>query len=468
MDFDVIVIGSGAAGFSASEAARSAGASVCLIEKGKLGGECPNWACVPSKALLKCAKVYRNAAHAGEFGVMVRRVEYRFHEVMAYKDRVVERMTGGGERGLRYEALAKQLGIELVHGQAVFEDEHTINVQTGKSSNRVMGKTFVVASGTTEFIPAIEGLEKTGYWTFKDIMKLKTAPKSLLILGGGPVGVELATFFGTFGIATTLIHNGVSVLNREDQEIATLATTALRTLGVEVLTGATVVRVGKKGKEKEVTLKNGQTRMAEHLLVASGKRVATEGLGLELLGVKLNERGAILTNTKGQTNVAHLFAAGDVDEGLQLTHVAHFEGSVAGANAALVALGKKRGFAYRDLRVVPRVTFLEPEVASVGLTQAEALKANGSVLVGRFHTENLGRSLTDSAPEGLIKIVAHPQTKEVIGAHIIGPNAGEVIHELSLAMQLHATLDDLGAMIHAFPTYAEGVAGAAGNLAIEK
>ena len=471
--FDVVIIGAGSAGFSAAEAARACGASVCLIEKDKLGGECPNWACVPSKALLKCAKVYRSATHAGEFGIVVRRVEYRFDEIMAYKDRVVNRLTGGGEVGMRYEALAKQLGIEVVRGRAVFEDAKTVKILSS-SLKRIQGKTFVIATGTSEFIPPIDGLQKTGFWTFKDVMKLKTAPKSLIVLGGGPVGVEFATFFGAFGIPTTLLHNGNSILNREDAEIAELATKALRNLGVEVLTNVQILKIGKKAKEKEVTIEIGgsvtprnETRVAEHILLAAGKRPATDSLGLELLGVKIDEHGSIYTNDRQKSSVANVFAAGDIDGGLQFTHTAHHEGFVAGRNSALVALDKKRGFATRDLRVVPRVTFLEPEVASVGLTQFEVEKQHKEAIVGRFPTSGLGRSLTDTALEGLIKIVAHPQTREVLGGHMIGPSAGEVIHEIALAMNLHATIDNLGVMIHAFPTYSEAVAGAASNWVIE-
>lgn len=469
--FDVVVIGAGSAGFSAAETAAAGGASVCLVEKDKLGGECPNWACVPSKALLRCAKAFRSATHAGEFGVVVRRVEYRFEEVMAYKDRVVKMLTGGGDVGSRYEALAEQLGIEVVRGRAVFEDGKTVVVTKGRTKLKIDGKAFVIAAGATEFIPQIEGLEKTGFWTFRDVMQLKAPPKSLIVLGGGPVGVELATFFGTFGIPTTLVHNGPFVLNREDEQIAQLATKALRNLGVEVLTEARVIKVGKKVKEKEVTLEIGdgtasrrETRTAEHILLAAGKRAATDGLGLELLGVKVNERGAILTNDLGQTNVLNVFAAGDIDEGLQFTHTAHHEGAIAGVNAAGLALGRKRGFVKRDLRVVPRVTFLEPQVASVGLTELQVKKQHKGAIVGRLGTQGLGRSITDTASEGLIKIVAHPQTREVLGGHMIGFCAGEVIHEIALAMQLHATIDDLSAMIHAFPTYSEAVIGAASNL----
>ena len=459
--YDVCVIGAGSAGFTAADAAKSAGASVCLIEKEKLGGECPNWACVPSKALLTCAKVFRTATHAGDFGVVVRRVEYRFEEVMAYKDRVVATLTGGGPDGARYRELAKQVGIEVIKGRAVFQDPRTVLVQNGgKKSESVEASAFVLATGTVEFIPPIEGLEKVGYLTSRTVMQLKKAPKSLLIIGAGPVGVELATFFSTFGVVTTLVQRLPKVLSREDEEISDRALKSLVQLGVRVLIDAEVLRVQKKAGQKEVTVvASGKQEVVsvEEVLLAAGKRSAVDDLGLELVGVKLDEKNGLTTNEKQQTNVAHVFAAGDVDGGPQFTHTAHHEGMVAGVNAARLALGKKRGFEKRDVRVVPRVTFLEPEVASVGLTEQEAREQYGENLVGRFPTGGLGRSLTESAGEGFLKIIAQKETREIVGAHMIGRSAGEVIHELAVCLYLHATIDQIGGMIHAFPTFSEAI-----------
>lgn len=461
---DVCVIGGGSAGFSAADAARSVGASVCLIEKEKLGGECPNWACVPSKALLTCAKVFRTATHAHDFGVVVRRVEFRFDEVIAYKDRVVKRITGGGPDGDRYRALARELGIEVYKGRAVFEDGGVVTVRSGaKKTERIEAKTFVIATGTTEFIPPIDGLEKAGFLTSRTVMDLKKVPKSLLVIGGGPVGVELATFFATFGVVTTLVQRLPFVLPREDQEISERALKALLKLGVRVIVDVEVVSVKKKNGLNEVAIRapgGKQTVLVEDILLAAGKRAAVDDMGLELVGLKLDSHGALVTNAKQQTNVGHIFAAGDVDGGLQFTHTAHHEGVIAGRNAARFALGKKRGFEQRDERVVPRVTFLEPEVASVGLTEEEARKTYAQLLVGRFPVEGLGRTLTESAGEGLLKIIAEAQTREIVGAHMIGRSAGEVIHELALAMQLRATIDQVGGMIHAFPTFSEAVPGA--------
>lgn len=467
--FDVVIIGTGSAGFSAAEAAKNMGASVCVIEKEKLGGECPNWACSPTKALLRCAKVFRGAKHAGEFGVQVRRVEYDFGQIMAYKDKVVTAITGGGEVGKRYEAMIQELGLGYFKGSASFQDPYTVLVRgSDGETETVEGRTFVLATGSVEFIPSIDGIQEVPYMTSRDAVSLTAAPASIVIIGGGPVGSEFATFFGTFGIPTTLIQKPPVILHREDAEISELAGKAMKELGVRVIANADIVRVGEgENGQKRVTVAVGDEETdvnAELILMATGKRANVEGLNLAAAGVKLDERMSVQTNERQETSAPHIYAAGDVDGGLQFTHTAHHEGTIAGANAALRSKKKTRGFWKTDERVVPRVTFVEPEVASVGMTALEVKKEFGSVVVGRFPVGALGRAVTDSESRGLIKIVAHPETGEVIGGHMIGPSAGEVIHEIALAMHLRASLDDLGGMIHAFPTYAEAVAGAAGTI----
>jgi len=466
--FDVVVIGSGSAGFSAAEAARGKGVSVCLIEKDRLGGECPNWACIPTKALLKSAHVFRTVKRAAEFGINIGSAQADFGKVMAYKDRVVSAITGGGEVGTRYETLIKELGLEYRRGSASFEDAETIIVHGHDGGEeRIRAKAFVIATGTVEFIPPIPGLMESGFWTFKDAVSMTQAPRSIAIIGAGPVGCEFATFFSTFGTKTTLIQSAPTVLGREDKEIAEMAGEALKMLDVDLLLGANVVSVTTNGDQKMVTADVGGMRQvvtAEAILLATGKKANVDGLTLGSAGVIVDPRGNIQTDAHQRTSQGHIFAAGDVDGGYQFTHTAHVEGSIAGANAAQIALGKTRGLEKVDERVVPRVTFLEPEVASVGMTSDEVKQKFGGALVGRFPIAALGRSVTESSNYGRIKLVAHPETGFLLGAQMIGPHAGEVIHELALAIHLNATLDDLGSLIHAFPTYSEAVAAASGTI----
>jgi pyruvate/2-oxoglutarate dehydrogenase complex dihydrolipoamide dehydrogenase (E3) component len=465
--FDVIVIGSGSAGFSAAEAARAVGATVCLIEKEKLGGECPNWACVPSKALLKAAKVYRTVRGAQAFGTVPGGVSFDWTKVVDYRRRVVETITGGGQIGERYIRLAQKLGLEVEMGEAVFMDAQTVEVK-GK---RLHGRAFVIATGTTEFIPPIPGLGEIHYLTSREAVMLELQPQTMAVIGGGPVGCELATIFASFGTRVVLLQSAPDVLDREDHEISALVRQSLTDLGVEVVVDAKISEVinarggvyGLKVASPEGTT----THAVNAVLVAAGKRSNTFGLGLETVGVRLDERGTVVTDRQQRTSTRNIFAAGDVDGGLMFTHTAHHEGAVAGRNAALFAKGKRTPLSRSDERVVPRATFVSPEVASVGMIADEVRQKFKKALVGRYHVVALGRAVTDSAKGGLVKIVAHPKSRKVLGCHIAAERAGEMVHEAALAIYLGATVDKLADMIHAYPTYSEGLAAAAANAKLE-
>lgn len=461
--YDVVVIGSGSAGFSAATTAKKQGARVCLIEKERLGGECPNWACVPTKALLKSAHTLRSAKGADEFGVTLSKLGHDFDRVMAHRKQVVDTITGGGEHGERYVEIAKRLEIDVVFGEAVFLDPHLVQV----NDTLLKASSFVVATGTVDFIPPIKGLEDCAYLTFKEAVSLDRLPKSMAIIGAGPVGAEFATFFATLGTRVVLLQSTEIILNREDPDVAQVAHQELEKNGVEIVVAAQVTEVinargGVYGVMATVAGEE-KTFAVEKVLLATGKRSAIDGLGLQEAGVKLTDRGAIKTTTKQQTTVAHIFAAGDVDGGFQFTHTAHHEGVVAGYNAAIKALGLRKKQRQVDLRVVPRVTFVDPEVASVGMGVREVKDLYEEALVGRFDVGGLGRAVAERDRRGLVKLVAHPKTRVLLGGHIICSRAGELIHEVALCMKLGGSIDDLAGMIHAFPTYSEAIVSAASN-----
>lgn len=450
--FDVIVIGSGTAGFSAVEAAVAQGAKVCLIEKGKLGGECPNDACIPSKALLRAVAVYRTLGSVREFGMDASGRSFDWKKIQAYRERVVSAITGGGE-GERYLQTLKRLKVILKKGEARFVDAHTLEV----GNEKIQGKAIVAATGSVDFIPPIDGLHDVRFWGWKEALTASRQPKSIAIIGGGPVACEIATFYAGFGTRVVILQSAPVVLHREDEEISQRAKGALEALGVEVVVDAQVLScvnggMGAMGLKVKIG-KEEQVFAVENVVVAAGKRPDVAHLGMEHVGLTLEGSPSI-------------FAAGDVDGGPMFTHTAHHEGWIAGHNAAKVAL-KKKGLLKRDEQVVPRVTFIEPEVASVGMTQAEVKKKSGKALVGRYETGWLGRAVTDHAGNGLVKLVAHPKTRKLLGAHAICPHAGEIIHEASLAIYLGATINKLAQMIHAFPTYAEGVKAAAASAELE-
>ncbi|MBI4592240.1 NAD(P)/FAD-dependent oxidoreductase [Candidatus Uhrbacteria bacterium] len=463
--FDVIIIGSGSAGFSAVEAAVSQGARVCLIEKEHLGGECPNEACIPSKALLKAASVYRTLGGVREFGIDASGRSFDWKKVQVYRERVVTTITGGSS-GERYVQILKRLKVAWKKGEARFIDPNTVEVQ----GERLNARAFVIATGSQDFIPPIDGLRTIRFWGWKEALKAPRQPKSLAIIGGGPVACEVATFYASFGTRVMVLQSAPAVLHREDEEISHRAKVALEALGVEVRLRAKVVScvnggMGAVGLKVDV---DGQEEVyaVEAVMVAAGKRPHTEGLQLERVQLSFASE-ELTTNVQQQTSSSHIFAAGDVDGGFMFTHTAHEEGWVAGHNAALVALKKRSPRLKVDERVVPRVTFIDPEVASVGWTHVQAKQKYGSVLVGRFETSALGRSVTDHAPAGLIKLVAHPKTRKLLGAHALCSGAGEMIHEAALVMYLGATIDTLASMIHAFPTCAEGWRAAASVARVE-
>lgn len=463
--FDVIVIGSGAAGFSAVEAARSVGASVCVIEKGKLGGECPNFACVPAKALLKAAEVYREVQQARNYGITVGTVSFDFQKVMNYRDSVVNTITGGGDVGDRYLKILKKLKAQVELGKAKFIDDHTIEV----NGKELSAKAVVIATGTSDFVPEIKGLEDIHYLTFKKALQQKRQPKSMAIIGGGPVGCEIATFYASFGTRVIIFQSAPRVLHREDKEISALAQKSLEKLGIEIVSNARINEiVDGRGGVYGVRL-NGEKNVhaVEHVLLAAGKRSNTSGMNLEAIHVELDERGSIKTKKDQSTSCKHIFAAGDVDGGMMFTHTAHHEGYIAGHNAALFAKKKRSKKMQRNESVVPRATFIESEVASVGMTAQEAKKAFKKVLVGRYNIGGLSRAVTSNSRFGLIKLVANPKTRKLVGGHMIGDHAGEVMHEIALAIHLSTTIDKVGSMIHAFPTFSEGISAAASNLKTE-
>ena len=452
--FDVVVIGGGSAGFSAAEAAAARGKKVCIIERERLGGECPNWACVPTKALLRSAKLYHQTKRLSSFGVKVTGASFRFSDIMRRKDAVVEAISG---KGKKLERIAAERGITILKGAASFQDAHTLKV----GQKRIKGESIVLATGTVGFIPPIDGIEKAGYLTFRDAVSLKRQPTSMVIVGGGPVGCEFATFFTMLGTKVTLIQLSSQVLHREDPDVAAIAQKQLAGLGVTVLTRTKTLSVRKEGRKRRVAFQRGQgkrqTVLVDHVLVAAGKRANLDGLHVEKAGVQLGNKGRLQTNAYQQTNVKHIFAAGDVDGGMQFTHTAHTEGAIVGYNATLKTV---RGMKKRDMRVVPRVTFVHPEVASVGMTLFEARAAKKKVEAASYPVGALGRSVTEGERTGLLKVIVEKKTEKILGGHMIGACAGEVIHEIALSMKLGAKAKDVAGMIHAFPTHSEVIAAA--------
>lgn len=450
--YDVVVIGGGAAGLAAAETANRLGVDVCLIEAKQLGGECPTEACIPTKALLKSAKIFYHAKHhLSEFGVYAQNVTFRFSEIQARRNDVVQRLTG---KGRRLHLLMDKLGIDVKQGYAQFLNPQTVKV--GKDT--ITAKSFVLATGSSSFIPPIAGIEDVGFLTYLDIPKLSALPKSMVIIGGGPVGCEYATFFAMLGTKVTIFERNTRLLEREDETMSTEAMHALQRIGVEIFTETTALGIKNERRQKVLSFqKEGKRRStihAEYLLIASGKFANISGLNPLSAGLTLDAKKRLRMNEFLQTNQRHIFAAGDSALSMQFTHVAQKSGAIAGENAARYAL-KKRKMLYWNQEVVPRVTFVEPELASVGLTEQEARQSKKHVLVSTVPLSALGRSFTEGVTNGAFKLIVEEKSGKILGAHMIGERAGEVIHEIALAMQLEASIYDIAETMHAFPTFSE-------------
>ncbi len=449
-EYDLLVIGSGSAGFSAAQAAKGAGRKIGIVESDRLGGECPNWACVPTKTLLKSTRLFREIERAEEYGISLERPRLDFQSVMRRRSDIV-----GGLGGERIEKIADTLGFHLLHGAATFLDEHTVQV----GERQYTAHSFVIATGAGTFVPPVPGLDGVLWMGFRDAVMLSEAPESLLIVGGGPVGCEFATFFSAVGTRVAVLQGADRLLSREEPEASEAVAEALRSFGVEVITDAEMVRVDYQDgvvKAKARVGKEMRSFEASALLLATGKQANTAGLGCQAAGVKLSQKGEVITNLELRTSAKNIWAAGDVNGGLQFTHTAHYEGAIAGHNVFAIGQAKRT-----DERVVPRVTFTDPECASVGETEAEVREKYGKVLVGVFDVRGLGRAYIDGVSEGFVKVVGDPKTGRLLGGHMVGPRAGEVIHELAMALQLKARVADVAQTIHAYPTYSEAVMAAA-------
>jgi pyruvate/2-oxoglutarate dehydrogenase complex dihydrolipoamide dehydrogenase (E3) component len=446
--FDALILGCGSAGTTAAKRLRVDGHTVAVVEMDQPGGDCPLRACVPTKALLRSAQVYALLKRAGDFGIEPGIVDFDWSKVMARKEDIV-RQTGVAGAA---ENLERQ-GIALFQEKASFEDEHSLRV----AGQVLRGERILIATGSQPARPDIPGLDVAKPITSVEALSLPKLPASLIIIGGGPVGCEFAQLFSTFGVKVMLLHKGETLLPREEPELSRVVEDALEENGVTLLADANVTHLGKAGTLKKASAEvRGESHdlVAEEILLATGREARTAGLGLAAAGVA-TERGSVLVNDFLQTSRSHIYAAGDVCGPLLYTHFAHYQGRVAAAN--MFADTPARA----DYRVVPRVTFTEPPIASVGLTEEQAHATDQDVRCAQIEVATLGKALVESEPKGLVKLVADAHSGEILGGHIAAAAAGEMIHEVVAAMAAHATVRDLAEAIHAFPNFAEGIKAAA-------
>jgi len=442
-DYDLIVIGSGGGGSVAAHISNNLGKRVAVVERAEMGGECPNSGCVPTKALLQAAEIYDAARHGQQFGIRGTTLGYNYPSIKAWKDLAVHR-TGTWEGDKVYESE----GIHVVKGDAHFVSPHEITV----SRRHYSAENFLIATGTRSFIPPIEGLDQAGYLTFKEAINLTRPPKSLFIIGAGAIGCEFSELFSIFGTKIYLSDITPRILMKEDQEVGELTQkTFEEKRGMTILLNTKVMRVVKEGLAKRVYYQQGRQTdsvKVDDILLASGK-LANVDIGLENAGVEYTPKG-IVVNEFMQTTAKHIYAAGDVAGPYMFTHMAIYQSRLAANNMW------HRNKVATDYRAVPRCIFTTPEIASVGLSEDECIKRDLKYKKAMAPISIIGRANTSNVDEGFVKVIT-TNDGTLIGASIVSPRAGEMLHELALAIQMELTAEEVASTIHAFPTWSEAV-----------
>lgn len=454
----IAILGAGPGGYVAAIRAAQLGARVTVVENQALGGVCLNWGCIPSKALLAIVELGDKAKKAAEFGLKLDGpIGYDLARMVGRKNKVVEGLVKG------IATLFKTWGIEHLDGTGELLDERTLRVaRRGGTETRVQADALIVATGSSW--PNLPQFPIDGHQiiTSKEALDLTEIPARLLIIGAGVEGCEFASLYSGLGTQVTMIELLPRILPLEDEEIAAFMDRELKKRGVTVQTGTTIEKLERQNGTVTATLKDGTAVVADKLLVSVGRGFNSRGIGLEKAGVQLGARGEILVNEHLETNVPGVYAIGDVVGKAMLAHVASAQGKVAVANI----LGSPRAINYD---VVPAGIFTLPEIGRVGLTEQQARersaklgrKPETDVKIGRFRYMGLGKAQGAGDTTGMFKIIAETGTGSILGVHIVGAHAADLIHEAALAMQLGATAVAVAEMIHAHPTLSEGVMEAA-------
>jgi len=452
-DYDLVVIGAGSAGVWAAPFAARLGARVALVEKERIGGDCTNYGCVPSKALLKAAGVAWHMRTAERFGFDAVQQTVDLGRVMASVRQAIDRVYAFETP----QALA-QTGVDVVMGSARFQDPHTLAVGP---ETRLRAQHVLLCTGARPATPPIAGLDHTPHWTYQTVWQQDRLPRRLLVLGSGPVGTELAQAFGRLGSHVIVFEHGDRPLKIADPEASAVVRDVFEDEGVQFRFGSSVERV--REEDGSIVVRDrGEDIAGDALLLAVGRRPAVEGLDLERAGVKYSERG-IAVDEHLQTSQKHIYACGDVIGSYQFTHYAAWQASMA--VRTMLFPGSSAGVRAH----IPWTVFTDPEVAQCGLSEADARErfpSGDEVRVARWQLDHVDRAVTDQDLRGFIKVV-HRRNGEVLGAQIVAARAGDIIQEFALAIDQRIKLGDLASSIHVYPTYAIGVQQLAAEIQLE-
>ncbi len=443
---DIVVIGGGPGGYVAAIHAAHLGAKVALVEKDRLGGTCLNRGCIPTKALVRSAEVLLEARRAQDFGIEIDNIRVNFRNIMARKNDVVERLVSGVEQ------LMKANKIGVYGGTARILSPHLVKV----NDEEVAAGKLIIATGSESVLLPIPGLDLPGVLTTDDILELGELPESLVVIGGSHVGVEFASIFNILGTRVTIVKRRPLRLEPVDEEIGRRFAQTLPRQGIKVITGAAVRTIRQEGGGLKVvwdTPEGEQGVEGQMVLMATGRQPYHEGLGLSELGIKMDGQ-AIVVNERLETNIDGVYAIGDVLGKSMLAHVASYEGEVAVENA----LGHQR---QADYRAVPSCIFTQPEVAGVGMTEAEVRDSGQPYKVSKFPFLACGRAVAMGETLGMVKMICNAENGRVLGFHIMGPHASDLVAEGALVMQMGGTAKDIAHTLHAHPTLPEAIREAA-------
>ena len=456
-DYNLLVIGAGSAGLVSAYIAAAVKAKVALIERDKMGGDCLNTGCVPSKALLRSAKFLAQARRATELGIKAVQVDVSFRDLMNRVQRVIKTVEPH-DSVERYT----ELGVDCVQGEARITSPWTVEITTPDGIRTLSARSLVIAAGARPFVPPIPGLEDVGYLTSDTVWGLQERPQRLVVLGGGPIGCELAQAFARIGSRVTQVEMLPRLMVREDPEVSETVMRRFRDEGIDVRIATKALSCTVEAGEKVLMAEHAgeQVRIPfDAILVAVGRVANTQGYGLEELGIETTEQRTVEVNDYMQTIYPNIYACGDVAGPYQFTHTAAHTAWYAAVNALF---GRFRRFR-ADFSVIPWATFTEPEVARVGLNETDAQAQGIAYEVTTYGLDDLDRAIADEAAHGLVKVLTVPGKDKILGATIVGEHAGDLIIEFILAMRHGIGLNKILGTIHIYPTWAEGNKFVAGN-----
>ncbi|PJH93831.1 dihydrolipoyl dehydrogenase [Bacillus sp. SN1] len=461
-EYDIVILGGGTGGYVAAIRAAQLGLKTAVVEKEKLGGTCLHKGCIPSKALLRSAEVYRTAREADQFGVETEGVSLNFEKVQQRKQAVVDKLAAGVNHLMKKGKIDVYNGYGRILGPSIFSPmPGTISVErgNGEENDMLIPKQVIIATGSRPRM--LPGLEADGKYvlTSDEALQLEELPKSIIIVGGGVIGIEWASMLHDFGVKVTVIEYADRILPTEDQDISKEMESLLKKKGIQFVTGTKVLPDTMAKTSDDISIqaeKDGETvtYSAEKMLVSIGRQANIEGIGIENTDI-VTENGVISVNENCQTKESHIYAIGDVIGGLQLAHVASHEGIIAVEHFAGLNPHPL------DPTLVPKCIYSSPEAASVGLTEEEAKENGHNVKIGKFPFMAIGKALVYGESDGFVKIVADRDTDDILGVHMIGPHVTDMISEAGLAKVLDATPWEVGQTIHPHPTLSEAIGEAA-------